>query len=301
MSSIYVISYFKRKINDDILTELNSFSVGSWIDVINPTKEEINFLCKKFNLDENNLLSGLDENEIPRIEFEDDHVYLFVKDIVDEEIITLLIVIGRNFVLTLSKQKLESLDEIKNNVITTQRIKMIIKILWILNKRFEKKTSDIVKKIRFSEKKFKLLKEEEVNKLLRYEGILNSFVFYYSHMLVLYNRMIKKIKLYEEDKEILEDLIIEANENFNLAKTSLKTISSIRDHYMIILSNKLNRVITVLTIVTIFISIPAAISGIYGMNIKLPLQEDPFAFYYIIILIILLWAGFILYLRKALY
>ena len=117
-------------------------------------------------------------------------------------------------------------------------------------------------------------------------------------MRLIYERIMKKAKFFEADKEIIEDLMVEANQGFDLCKSSLKTISNIRDYYLVILSNKLNRIITVLTIFTILISIPAAISGIYGMNIALPLQKNPLAFSYIILLMVLIWMGMLFYFKK---
>ena len=134
--------------------------------------------------------------------------------------------------------------------------------------------------------------------MLEQEDTLNDFVSSYYYINLLYERIIRKIKFFEQDKEILEDLIVEANQGFNLCKSSLKTISNIRSYYDILLSNKLNNIITILTIFTILISFPAAISGIYGMNIILPLQKNPFTFRYILIFVGIVWMGFILYLKK---
>jgi len=297
-----MITYYKRTVKDEILLKLAEYKIGCWINVINPDSNEIDYLVKKFELDKQNLIAGLDENEMPRIEIAEKKIYIFVKGLSPEnELKTFLIVISKDFILTLSKEKLKVIEKIINGEITiytTQKLKSLIKILSHLNKEFENATLKIVKEVRSRRKKIRELRESDVNLLLEYEETLNNFVHYFYHILILYNRMLKRIKFYEEDKEIIEDLIIEANEEFNLCKSSLKTISNIRNHYMILLSNKLNRVITILTLVTIFISIPAAISGIYGMNIKLPLQNNPFAFYYIIFLNILIWIGFVAYLIK---
>ncbi len=300
-----MITYFKRTIKEKEMHKLEKFSVGSWINVVNPTKEEIDLLVREFGLDKQNLLAGLDQNETPRIDIVNKDVYLFVKGLAPtKELTTFLIIISKNFILTLSKENIDVIDSIlcgKIEFHTTQKLKSLIQILSQLNKGFERATLGIVKAVRSRRKKINELSEKDVNLLLEYEEILNSFVYYYYHILILYNRMLKRIKFYEEDREIIEDLIIEANEGFNLCKSSLKTISNIRDHYMILLSNKLNRILTILTLVTIFISIPAAISGIYGMNVKLPFQENPLAFVYILVMIIIIWVLFYVYLKKKMF
>jgi len=212
-----------------------------------------------------------------------------------------LIVKTKNFVLTLSKTEPIFIKEIiaeKINFITTQKLKCLIKIFSLINESFEKLTIEVVKRVQASRKANRELEEKELNALLDQENILNDLVSSYYYMNLLYERAVRRIKFFEQDKEIIEDLITESTQGLNLCKSFLKNISNVRSYYIIFLSNKLNKIITVLTIFTILISIPAAISGIYGMNIILPLSGNPLIFYYLILLIAGTWIGFILYLKK---
>ncbi len=301
-----MITYFKRSVKDKNLRRINKFEIGSWINAINPTKREIDKLSKEFNLDKQNLLSGLDEHEVPRVEFDEGVVYIILKTIskYENELSTILIVLSKNFILTLSKSKPSFIEEIeKGNIefITTQKLKSLIKLFSLNNKEFERKTLNIVKLVSSEKKAVEKLREEQINNLLKKEDILNSLVSSYYYTNAVYNRIIKKIKFYEEDKEIIEDLIIETTEGFNLCKSSLKTISNIRNNLVILMSNRLNRLITLLTILTVFLTVPASISGLYGMNLVLPLQQNPFAFFYIIGIIFLIWIAFIIYFKKKIF
>ncbi len=297
-----MITYFKRTLKDNKLKKLKEFEVGSWINVINPTNEEINFLSEKFRLDKQNLISGLDENEIPRVEFTRKATYIFTKTIFENyELQTYLIVKGYDFLLTLSKKEPDFIKRILENrikFVTTQKLKCIIKIFYEINKKFEFSTIDIVKKVRSKKRLTSKLKERDINVLLEYEDVLNDFVSYYHYINLLYEKIVKRIKFFESDKKIIEDLIIDSKEGFNLCKSSLKMISNIRNYHMILLSNKLNRIITLLTIFTILIASTEAISGIFGMNVKLPLQDQYLAFYYIVIVMILSWIALIFYFKK---
>ena len=142
------------------------------------------------------------------------------------------------------------------------------------------------------------LNERDINILLEHEAVLNSFVSSYYYTNLIYERILKNVKFFEEDKEIINDLMIEAHQGFDLCKSSLKTISNIRNHYVILLSNKLNNIITLLTVLTVFISVPAAVSGIYGMNVALPFESNPLIFYYIILFIWAVWMGFFLFFKR---
>ena len=168
----------------------------------------------------------------------------------------------------------------------------------MINTSFEKLTVSVVKHVRVEKKSPADLNEKDLYNLLEQEDILNNLVSSYHHMDLLYERMMKKINFFEQDKEIIEDLITETNQGFNLCKSSLRSISNIRKYYDISLSNKLNRIITILTVFTIIISIPAAISGIYGMNVFLPFQTKPWAFYLISGVITVICLSLLGYLKK---
>ena len=299
-----MISYFKRTIKDSSMRIISGMEIGCWISVVNPSSSEIEYLVKKFHLDRRNLESGLDQNEIPRLDFVGDDVYLFAKNVSlcqKGEIETFLIVITKKFILTLSRTEPDFVKEIlggKIKFITTQKLKCLIKLFSLMNANFEKLTIELVKKVQAEKKPTRELEERELNNLLEQENILNNLVSSYYYMNLLYERSVRRIKFFEQDREIIEDLITEATQGLNLCKSSLKNISNLRSYYVIFLSNKLNKIITVLTVFTIIISIPAAISGIYGMNVLLPLAKNPLIFYYLILLIIGIWVGFVFYLKR---
>lgn len=299
-----MIDYYKRTVKNIRLRKIDNFERGCWINVVDPSETEIEYLYKTFDLDKRNLISGLDRNEVPRVEFDNGIVYIVLKIISPEgkkDLHTFLIIIGETFILTFSKYKLSFIGKILEGhveFITTQKLKCLIKLLSMVNKDFERATHDVVRLVNSKKESFNKLTEKDINILLEQESILNNFVSAYHYTNLVYERVMKKIRFFEEDKEILEDLIIEAKQGFELCNSSLTTISNIRNHFEVLLSNKLTKVITLLTIFTILISVPAAISGIYGMNIALPLQKNPLSFYYISLLIVFIWIVFILYLKK---
>jgi len=278
--------------------------IGSWINVVDPSEKEIEHLARKFNLDKRNLESGLDQNEIPHLDFVNDNIYFFAKNALrktKKEIETYLIVITKNFILTLSKTEPCFLEDILNGTvgfITTQKLKCLINLFSLTNGSFEYLTNDVVRMVQVQKKSFIDLEEKQLNVLLRQEDLLNNLVSTYYYMNRLYEKTVRKIKFFEQDKEILEDLMVESMQGLNLCKSSLTGISNIRSYYVIFLSNKLNKILTILTVFTVMISIPAAISGLYGMNVLLPYSESHSIFYYLIMVIVAVWIGFIFFLKK---
>lgn len=298
-----MITYFRRTNTQDNLEKVENFKSGSWINVVNPNKKELIELSENFNLDIELLQEGLDQYELPRMDHFEDNTYIYVKSTHYETltISTLLIVIGSNFILTLSKEEVPTLNDFiigKKTIITTKKLKSLIEILLHLNNDIEKSVYFIVKNVQNKKTLSSDLNNKDLEALLLYEDFLNKLVSNYNYTTILYPKIIKKLKFHEEDKTEIEDLIIESEEGLHICKSSLRTISNITSYYSIILSNNLNRTIKLLTIFTITINIPAAIASIYGMNVKLPFQTNIFVFGYIITLMVILITLFILFIRK---
>ena len=94
--------------------------------------------------------------------------------------------------------------------------------------------------------------------------------------------------LYEKDQDLLEDLLNASIQSEDLCSINLRSIRSLRDSYQIIFTNQLNKTIKLLTALTIILSIPTMIASLYGMNVDLPLAQQPHAFSIIVVLITLL-------------
>jgi len=282
-----MITYYKRRIGDKKIRRISSIEIGAWINVVDPSQKEIKELCKNLNLDGRSLLSGLDEHEIPRLDFIDQNTYLFTKDVLPgKKTQTFLIVIGKDFFLTLSKDKPSFLNKIlKENIelFTTQKLKALIEILFLVNESLEKATEKIVKDVQLKKLKKTDLSENDLEALLEEEDLLNRLISSYQYIVLVYSRAVKRIEFLNTDKELLKDLIEETDQGFYLCRAALKNISNIRGYYSILLSNRLNKTISILTIFTVLISIPNLVAGIYGMNINLPFAENPLAFLYIAI------------------
>jgi magnesium transporter len=93
------------------------------------------------------------------------------------------------------------------------------------------------------------------------------------------------LKLYEDDKDLIEDIKLSTTELIELSKTRVKTAINIRQAYDVIATNNLNKIFKRLTSIAIFLAVPTIISGIFGMNVELPFQHAQYAFWFVIALI----------------
>lgn len=297
-----MITFYKRNIKDVALQKLDNYETFSWINIIDPLETELNEFAKLHNLDFDLLVEGLDPNELPRIEIENKITYTFVKATSKHKYLsTLLIVTGDNFIITISKDSISAIDKILENkykIVTTQIMKSYLEILWLINEEMENKMLFMVKAVQRKKASTILLKEEDIEFLLETEDFMNNLSTTYNYTSHLYSRLIKNLKFKKVELELLEDLIVESEQGYNLSKASLKTISNIRNYYSIINANRLNRTIRVLTIFTVLMSVPASIGAIYGMNVKIPLENNEFVFYYISFIIFAIMGSILYYLKK---
>ncbi len=102
------------------------------------------------------------------------------------------------------------------------------------------------------------------------------------------------MQLFADDIDDMEDIIIANNQVVNQARSILKTIQNMRGGIEAIMTSRLNNSLSILTVLTILLTVPLVIASLYGMNIELPLQHSPYAFFYIlgangVILAILSW------------
>ena len=103
---------------------------------------------------------------------------------------------------------------------------------------------------------------------------------------------------YSDDAEMLDDVIIEFQQAIEMTSISNNILTQMMGAYASIINNNMNRVIKFLTIITITISIPTLIASLYGMNIKIPAQDNPHMFSYILLTCFVLCSGVIFFFMK---
>ena len=108
----------------------------------------------------------------------------------------------------------------------------------------------------------------------------------------------KILKLYDEDEDILEDAIIENKQAIEMSKIYTDILNGTMDAYASIISNNLNGVMKFLTSITIILAIPTLIASLWGMNVPVPLQNNPFGFPILVIISILVTIIAVLMLKR---
>jgi magnesium transporter len=288
--------YFKSLENNDF-EKILDFRIGSWINVSNTTIEDLNRLSEVLQIDVNDVLDSIDRYEVPRIEHIDSNVAIYSRHSSDSEeglhTITLTVIIAKNFIVTICPYKshiIESLISAKTKITTTQKSKLLLFLLLKITQDFTTKIKKVRNVVIDKEYKMKNVTNEAIIVLTNSQEILNQYL---GSLIPLRNVLEattsgRFVALNDKDYDILQDLMIAIKQSEDICSLSIKSISSLRDAYQILFTNNLNKTIKLLTAITIIFTIPTIIASIYGMNVTLPFAKNPYAFFIIMNITILI-------------
>jgi magnesium transporter len=88
-------------------------------------------------------------------------------------------------------------------------------------------------------------------------------------------------RMYPDDEDLLDDALTEIGQAIEMTNISSGILSAMMDAFASIISNNLNAVMKFLASVTIILALPSLVASIYGMNVDLPLDTHPLAFWYL--------------------
>ena len=302
-----MLKIYNTDIETNEFRELKEFKKGSWINLVNPSENEIKKVCESVQIQEDFIRDALDFEEKARIDHEeDDATTLFVVDVPitengeEGEVIysTLplgMIVVRDDFFITVSLRKnkiIESFEKRKiKNFQTYKKTRFIFQILYLNSSFYLSYLKQINKETEVAEYILKnSMSNKELLKMLTLEkGLVYFTTSLKSNELVMEKTLRGKIiKLYEEDEEILEDAITENRQAIEMAQIYNNILNGTMDAYASIISNNMNGVMKTLTSITIILAVPTMISSFWGMNVNLPLQNNPLGFIVMISISIIL-------------
>jgi magnesium transporter len=302
------LKIFFKKEKDEEVKVLDKPCEGSWVHLDEAASGSLNELGKLVGMDYSDLQDCLDKYEIPRIEKVDYHLMIYTRYPTDQEAglytSTLTIILTRHFLVTISPQRcllVKTFLNQKNFFSTTEPKKLLIQLLFKINQEFTGQIRRLRYNILSAEKEMAHVDSEDITILIKNEEILNQ---YYSSLIPIRTvidgiRSLKYTTFDELELESLEDLYNSVKQSEELCSIVLKSIRSLRDSYQSMFANNLHKTIKLLTALTIILNIPTMIASIYGMNMKLPLVNQPYAFEFIVAVILIVSAlGFYIFKRK---
>lgn len=275
---------------------------GCWVNIINPDKEEVDSLARYLNVPADFLTASLDIDEIARIETEDEATLIILKTpFFDENNLDVLyftmpigIILTSDIVVTVCAKESSIIQDFLENKVrgfsTANRQKFILQLflrstLLYLQylKQINNATNIIQKKLEQS------YKNKQLIKLLNIEKSLVYFTTSLKSNALMLERL-QRLGLLGSDpdnEDLYEDIAIESKQAIEMANIYSDILSGMMDAFASIISNNLNIVMRELTSIAIIVTLPVLLASLYGMNVRLPLQDSPYAFVIIILLSLL--------------
>lgn len=289
MKTIYLKTIGQRK-----LSKIDKEAKGCWIDIQNPSNDDILLISHKFNLETDAIEDILDRNEIPKIEKLNKALLIILKvpstELKKEGLDNLSILIDDENFISISS----AINPLINNVLgkfkdlhTTQRSKLVFFLLQEIANEYLQSIETIRRKIETLKKNIETISDYRIMQLVKYEETLNNFNLALQPTKYILNKIKtgKYISLYKNDEEILQDMYEDFNQAAEVCLLNLKSIVTLRDSYKILMDLNLNKTIKLLTSVTVILTIPTIITSMFGMNVDLPVASSIEGFYAILAII----------------
>lgn len=290
-----MISYYRSTVQGPKLKKQTKLQPGCWIKSERTTETDLSRLAD-LGLDQDTLRDAMDPYEVPRLERGGGWIYCIgrLPDTNDELggfTTPLLLAINDRYLVTISRDRLDSLWRPfaeNNSVPTTQRGKLFLAIIGAIIDQYERQLAVINRRMRAIMQDVSNIRTGDVAIFTENERKVNDYL----DALMPMNSALEKLlnnnslKLFANDADMVEDLSIDLEQLIMRCKSQLKTITNLRDSYRAVMDTRLNETLRILTIITVAMTIPTVIAGVFGMNVDLPGSGTITDFWWIIVLMV---------------
>lgn len=289
-----MIQYFKN-INYQTVA-IDTAENGSWVNVLPPLKqEEFSELSNSLDIPLEFLTDSLDIDERTRFEESDDVKLLVIKTPTENNsfnesdayyiTIPICIIITHRQIVTVNSFENGAIKKFLNtfqNRHPDNRRMMVLKIIEKIIQTYLELLKEINQRRNILEQKlYAASRNEHLLQMMRIQKSLVYFVtaLRSNEMLLMKIERTNFLGLNEDEKEFLNDLIIDNSQALEMSNIYTNILSSTLDAFASIIANNQNEVLRRLSVITIVLSFPVLVASIYGMNVPIPYKDSPFAFY----------------------
>ncbi|WP_102272167.1 magnesium transporter CorA family protein [Cytobacillus massiliigabonensis] len=296
--------------------EIEQFGKGYWINLSTPSNDELKKVSQLCNIPIEFLEDPLDLEESARIQYDEEtNCTLIISDFPTIDVnnhqfdsyitIPIGIILGTDFIVTVCNQTTNFLENlIKKNVNTSMKIRLALEILLSISTQYIEKLKLLNKqRLKIESNLRDSLTSKQLYDLMEIEKSLVYFLTSLKANAGVITKLFRtnSVKLYEEDKDLLEDVKIENNQGIETTELYTRILNSITGSYSSLISNELNKTMKTLTLFTVFLTLPTLVFSFFGMNVALPIDDkDSFSWILtlIIALILVIWIGLALWRKR---
>ncbi len=291
---------YKTELETNTLNELKEMEEDCWIHLVHPTLDEVKQVCAKTGADERLISKVLDEEELSRIEVEGEStlIVLNIPYLVDHahknkyRTLPLGIIHTNRYIITIILKENKLFEDFENGNVrdfhTEKKTRFTIQLLLRISQGYLFGLDEMNKDIERQEHQLaKATKNQELIEMLNIEKSLVYFMGSLKYNQATLERLSKGnvIPFYEEDKDLLEDAMIESNQAIEMATIYKEIMASTTETYASIISNNLNVIMKFLAGITIVFSVPTMVASFMGMNVPLgDFATNPASFFILILI-----------------
>lgn len=267
-------------------------STPVWVHLTAPTPEECRSIHEQYGISSDFLKAALDINERPRLEYEGATLLIILRAPMENSHApgnpfatcpVAFIIRGNLLVSVCLKKKVgefllsHKVPEYGERPAVTLMLSLFLHICMSFIKHLQMLdavVNGIEQTLQQSMQNRELLKMLHMEKSLIY--FLTALKGNQAVLEKLQGGMARNADAHEKD--LLNDVLIENRQASDMAGIYTQIIGSLGDSFGAIVSNNLNKVMKILTGLTIVFMVPTIISSLYGMNVPLPGQDNPYAY-----------------------
>lgn len=272
----------------------------TWIDLLDPTQEEVQTVSTQYNLNSYTLLDSLDPDHLPKYEEHNDTHFLIIRLLHDEKqkmpsvqslSSKIAVFYNATFIITVHRSSQPLIEDVRENYVNNGRIKsttgIAIHIVGNALRTFDTPAIDLSNEIDFYESKLFLKKNIPTDMI---EGIyyLKNRSGLYKKLLLLSNEVVNSIRVEGDERPALRDVRDLHTKLVLLYDQVQDDANNLLNIYLSLSARKTNDVMKLLTIFSVFFMPLTFIVGIYGMNFKyMPELESPLGYPITLIVMVL--------------
>lgn len=289
-----MIQYFKN-INHKTVA-IDKAENGSWVNVSPPLKqEEFLELSRTLDIPLDFLTDSLDIDERSRFEEEDNVKLVVIKTPTENNsfnesdayyiTIPICIILTHNQIVTVNSFDNGAIKKFLNtfqNRHPDKKNMMVLKIFEKIIQAYMEFLKEInVRRNVLEQKLYAANRNEQLLQLMRIQKSLVYFVtaLRSNELLLMKIERTNFLTLKEDEKEFLDDLLVDNSQALEMANIYTNILSSTLDAFASIIANNQNEVLKRLSVITIVLTFPVLVASIYGMNVPIPYSKSSYAFY----------------------
>jgi len=281
--------YAKKSFNEDPQLVQDVPADRAWVYGANVEPHDITQVCEQFSLDAGVLKDVRDKNELPRAEYSQGVLYVFIRaphQTSRGNIVTtpFLAALKGSLLITLSsKEYVKPADFFAETKVDMKSTKHVFLQLtsYVINQyeTFIHSTGAYIQNTEHRLGTHEVDNKDFIN-FVSVEHDLNE----YHTNLTAFQALLGRLRenkhgiFAEKDCEFIEDMILHVNQLLVATDSHKNTINSIRNAYTTISNNILNQRMKKLTLLTLLVALPNVFFGMFGMNVLLPFSDQPWAY-----------------------